>query len=55
MAAIRTLKLMCDRLSKSKENLISPDEPPAQVEVPEGPVAYLIKLYEYDLTSPELS
>jgi hypothetical protein len=36
MATIRTLKLMCDRLSKSKDNLITPDEAPAQVEVLEG-------------------
>jgi hypothetical protein len=36
MAAIRTLKLMCDRLSKSKDNLITPDEAPAQVEASEG-------------------
>jgi DNA helicase-2/ATP-dependent DNA helicase PcrA len=31
------LKLMCDRLYKSKDNLITPDEAPAQVEAPEGP------------------
>jgi hypothetical protein len=29
---------MYDRLSKSKDNLITPDEAPAQVEVPEGPL-----------------
>jgi hypothetical protein len=29
-------RLMCDRLSKSKDNLITPDEAPAQVEVPEA-------------------
>jgi hypothetical protein len=30
-------KLMCGRLSKFKDNLITPGEVPAQVEAPEGP------------------